>query len=76
MTTPMAVPVLETQAERNHALDWMKWLALVSMVLDHVWFVLPADWLSHCSVWPLQPMLPASLQDTRATWVACCYSQS
>lgn len=44
MATPMAMPVPGIQAERDHALDWVKWLALVAMVLDHLWFVLPAEW--------------------------------
>ncbi len=44
MATPMAMPVPGIQAERDYALDWVKWLALVAMVLDHVWFVLPPDW--------------------------------
>lgn len=39
----MAMPVPGIQ-ERDHALDWVKWLALVAMVLDHVWFVLPPEW--------------------------------
>ncbi len=39
----MAMPVPGIQ-ERDHALDWVKWLALVAMVLDHLWFVLPAEW--------------------------------
>ncbi|SUD58015.1 TraX family protein [Ectopseudomonas oleovorans] len=43
MATLMAMPVPGIQ-ERDHALDWVKWLALVAMVLDHLWFVLPADW--------------------------------
>ena len=44
MATPMAMPVPGIQAERDHALDWVKWLALVAMVLDHVWFILPPEW--------------------------------
>lgn len=44
MATPMAVSVPGIQAERDHALDWVKWLALMAMVMDHVWFVLPAEW--------------------------------
>ncbi len=44
MATPMAMPVPGIQAERDHALDWIKWIALVAMVLDHLWFVLPAEW--------------------------------
>lgn len=41
---PMVMPVPGIQAERDHALDWVKWLALLAMVLDHLWFVLPAEW--------------------------------
>ena len=33
----MAMPVPGIKAERDHALDWIKWLALVAMVLDHMW---------------------------------------
>lgn len=44
MGTPMAASVPGIQAERDYALDWVKWLALVAMVLDHVWFVLPPEW--------------------------------
>lgn len=44
MATSMAVPVPGIQIERDHALDWVKWLALVAMVLDHLWFVLPVEW--------------------------------
>ena len=40
----MAMPVPGIKAERDHALDWIKWLALVAMVLDHIWFILPAEW--------------------------------
>ena len=40
----MAMPVPGIKAERDHALDWIKWLALVVMVLDHIWFILPAEW--------------------------------
>ncbi|MGF7111470.1 putative membrane protein [Pseudomonas laurylsulfatiphila] len=36
MATSMEVPVPGIQIERDHALDWVKWLALVAMVLDHV----------------------------------------
>jgi hypothetical protein len=28
---------------RDHALDRVKWLALIAMVIDHVWYLLPAD---------------------------------
>lgn len=44
MATSMAVPVPGVQIERDSALDWVKWLALLAMVLDHLWFVLPAEW--------------------------------
>lgn len=43
MATSMAVPVPEIQ-ERDFALDWVKWLALVAMILDHSWFILPPEW--------------------------------
>lgn len=44
MATSMAVPVPAIQEERDNALDWVKWIALVAMVLDHTWFILPAEW--------------------------------
>lgn len=28
---------------RDHALDRAKWLALITMVIDHAWYLLPAD---------------------------------
>lgn len=28
---------------RDHALDRVKWLALLTMVIDHAWYLLPAD---------------------------------
>lgn len=30
--------------ERHHGADLAKWLGLVLMVLDHAWYVVPAEW--------------------------------
>lgn len=33
-----------SSTERHHGADLAKWLGLVLMVLDHAWYVVPAEW--------------------------------